>query len=251
MNCIDNRCKYSCWVWGFDCCWVCRAFLTSSRHHSSEGRCWQFKRLINIQLHNTRHGSLQAGYTSYVQKAGPTKMGQKQQPRAAGRERSQLRAACTAQADSAWAHLQAERLCQRVGPSKATPDFLLFSPHLAGMNADQQTWVKLLGPAFPFLGFRAARGLRALPCTSTTTSQAATEHRRPGGRAALPSSLVFSSSFAKHTLFIYWKTISKLPNAPGISNAKLFSTQSARKRLYNHKLVDDYLADLWSRFCCN
>lgn len=75
---------------------------------------------------------------------------------------------------------------------------------------------------------------------------AAAEHRRPVGHAALPSLLFLTSCFAKHVQFMHWKTISKLPNAPGISNTKLLSTQLTRKRVYNHKLVDDYLADLWS-----
>lgn len=138
MNYIDNRCKYSCWVGGFDCCWVCWAFLTSSRHHNLEGRCWQFKQLINIQLCKTLAWQL-----------------------------------------ASWVY-----------------------PSCPKSRSHENRTVKLLDTAFHFPGFGAARGLRALPCTFTTTSQAAMEHGRPGGRAALPSSLVLSSSFAKHSVHV-------------------------------------------------
>lgn len=185
MNYIDNRCKYSCWVRGFDCCWVCWAFLTSSRHHNLEGRCWQFKQLINIQLCKTRRGSLQAGYTPHVQKADPMKTGQ-------------------------WSCLTLHFIFLGSGllvVCEPCPALLPPPPRQPWSTGD-------LGDVQPF-------------------------PHRLSSAAPLPN-----------ILFIYWKTISKLPNAPGISNAKLFSTQSARKRPYNHKLVDDYLADLWSRFCC-
>lgn len=105
--------------------------------------------------------------------------------------------------------------------------FFFFSPHLAGMRGDQWTQLKLFDTIFHSLGFWASCSLLTLSHTFTNTSGGCGAQETWGTGN---STLISTSLPAKHFWVMLWEAIPKLANAPGINNAKLFSTQTTTKK---------------------
>lgn len=141
-----------------------------------------------------------------------------------GRGRPQLFTASAAQADTAQAHLQAKKVCLRFGAWKVTPHSFSFFFSPPGwderwpVDTTEAVWhyISLFG-VLSFLQFinpvpHFYQHFGRLWSTGDLGDRQLDPHSTP-----LP---------AKHFWVMLWEAIPKLANAPGINNAKLFSTQT-------------------------